>query len=267
MTTTEATVRSADGTTIAFERSGAGQALILVDAAGGYREVGPLRSLAKLLAADFTVFTYDRRGRGGSSDTLPYAVEREVDDLAALVAAAGGSACVYAFSSGGLLAMHAAASGLAIPKLALLEPPIGADEDKSAEADFTRELADLVAAGGRGDAVEHFHTSIGVPVEMVAGMREAPFWPALEAIAHTLVYDSIVSEATSLALVRSVTAPTLVLDSEGSTGDLTGWAAAVVEALPNGSHRSLEGEWHGVADEVLAPVLTEFFRGSLTMTT
>lgn len=121
--TTVSSVRSADGTTIAFERSGAGPALILVEGAGCYREFGPLRSLSEWLAADFTVFTYDRRGRGESTDTLPYAIEREVDDLAALIAEAGGSASLYGVSSGALLALQAAASGLAISRLALFEPP------------------------------------------------------------------------------------------------------------------------------------------------
>jgi pimeloyl-ACP methyl ester carboxylesterase len=198
----------------------------LVDAAGCYREFGSLRPLAELLAADFTVVTYDRRGREGSTDTLPYAVEREVDDLAALITKAGGSASVYAVSSGALLALHAAASGLPIPKLALFEPPIGADENQSAGSDFTAELAELVAAGRRADAVERFQRSIGVPPEVIARMAPKPR-SALEAVAHTLVYDCMISDAMSLELLTSVTAPVRVIDSEGSTGDLTGWVAAV----------------------------------------
>ncbi len=253
-------VCSADGTTIAFERSGAGPALIMVDAAGGYREFGPMRSLATHLAADFTVVTYDRRGRGLSADTLPYAVRREVEDLDVLITEAGGSAFLYAYSSGGLLALQAAASGLAIRKLALFEPPIQTADDEPSESDLTAELAELVAAGRLGDAVEHFQTAIGVPAEFLDGMRETPSWSALQAVAHTLVYDCMISDATSLELVASVTAPTLVLDSEGTTGPLTGWAAAIVDALPDGTHRSLAGEWHGVSDDNLVPVLAEFFR-------
>lgn len=206
------------------------------------------------------MLTYDRRGRGDSTDTLPYAVEREVDDLAALIAAAGGCAFVYAVSSGALLALHAAASGLAIPKLALFEPPIATDEGRSAEPNLATELAELVAAGRHEDAVERFHAAIGVPAETVAGMRQTPLWPALTAIAPTLVYDCIISDATSPQLAASVTAPTLVIDSEGSTGELTGWAAAIVDALPNGTHRSLLGQWHSVPDQDLAPVLTEFLQ-------
>jgi pimeloyl-ACP methyl ester carboxylesterase len=256
----ESRVTSRDGTSIAFERVGAGPALVLVDAAGNYRDFRPLRAPVERLAADFTVYVYDRRGRGASTDTPPYAVEREVEDLAALIGVAGGSACVYAMSSGCLLALHAAAGGLAIPKLALFEPPIEPREAASGESAFTSELAELVAAGRRRDAVAFFHRGIGVPDEIIAQMTP-PVWAALEAIAPTLVYDSVVSDATSLALVRSVRAPTLVVDSQGSSGDLTGMAATVAEALPNSTYRSLPGEWHGVPDEILAPVLTEFLRG------
>ncbi|MPZ29152.1 MAG: alpha/beta fold hydrolase [Micromonosporaceae bacterium] len=254
-------VRSADGTTIAGERSGAGPALVFVDAAGGYSGFGSLRSLAEMLAADFTVYTYDRRGRGGSGDTLPYAIEREIDDLGAVVAEAGGSAYGYAFSSGGLLALHAAANGLPLTRLALLEPPIGDSETPTGETDFTRELASLVAAGRQHEAAEFFQRSIGVPPEVIAEMETMP---TLAAVAHTLVYDCIISDAASVGLLRTVRVPTLVLDSQGSSDDLTGWAAAVAAALPAGTHRSLPGEWHGVADDVLGPVLTEFFQSDRT---
>jgi pimeloyl-ACP methyl ester carboxylesterase len=216
-------VRSADGTTIAFERTGTGPVLILVDAAGHYRDFSSFGTLTGLLAPDFSVFTYDRRGRSRSTDTLPYAIEREVDDLAALIAEAGGSAFVYGVSSGALLALQAAASGLAIPKLALFEPP----------SDPMRTRRPMLTSR--------------------AGSRI--WW-----LPATAAMPSSASISASACLVRSVTAPTLVIDSEGSTGDLTGWAAAIIEALPNGTHRSLTGEWHGVPDEDLAPVLTEFFR-------
>jgi pimeloyl-ACP methyl ester carboxylesterase len=252
-------VTSSDGTSIAFERYGAGPALVLVDAAGSYRDFRPLRPPVERLAAHFTVYLYDRRGRGASTDTPPYAVQREVDDLAALLVEAGGSARVYGMSSGCLLALHAAAGGLAIPKLALFEPPLEPDEDATGESAFTAELAALVAAGRRRDAVAYFHRGIGVPEEIMAQMTP-PVWAALEAVAHTLVYDCMISDATSLRLIRSVTAPALVIDSQGSGGELSGMAATVVEALPNASHRSLAGAWHGVPDDALAPVLLEFLR-------
>jgi pimeloyl-ACP methyl ester carboxylesterase len=252
-------VTSSDGTSIAFERAGDGPPLIAVDAAGSYSGFRPFPAPVELLAPHFTVYVYDRRGRGASGDTQPYAVQREVDDLAALIAEAGGRAFVYAFSSGGLLALHAAASGLAIPKLALFEPPIEPDQRATDESAFTAELAGLVAAGRRRDAVAFFNRGIGVPEEIMA--QTAPgVWAALEAVAHTLVYDCRISDATSLELLGSVWAPSLVIDSQGSGGELSGMAAAVAEALPNGSHRSLAGGWHGAPDDALAPVLVEFFR-------
>ncbi len=260
--TTSATVTSMDGTVIAYERAGQGPALILIDAAGHYREFTSFAGLINLLAPRFTVYHYDRRGRGGSTDTQPYAVEREIDDLAALIDEAGGSAFVYAFSSGGLLALHAAAAGLPIARMALLEPPIARDEGRSAQRAFTTELANLITAGRPEDAVEFYLTSIGVPDDIVEDMRGSASWSAMMSVAPTLVYDSLISEATSFDLLASVTVPTLVLDSEGSSNDLIGMAATVAGGLPNGSHRSLAGEWHGVSDEVLAPVLIDFFIGS-----
>ena len=257
---TARTVRSADGTSIAFDEVGSGPAIILVDAAAGFRGFGPMGPLAAALAPEFRVFTYDRRGRGESTDTPPYAVEREVEDLQALIEAAGGSACVYGFSSGAVLALRGAADGLPIEKLALMEPPLELDEHAPPERNLGAEVAELVAAGRRGDAVEHFNRSIGVPDEMITGLRQAPSWPALEALAHTLVYDTVItSSALTAAQLPAVTTPTLVLASGASDDRLLGWARAMSDALPNGSLRTMKGEWHGVPLEDLAPVLSEFF--------
>jgi pimeloyl-ACP methyl ester carboxylesterase len=182
-----------------------------------------------------------------------------VEDLAALIDQAGGSAFVYGFSSGGLLALHAAAQGLTIPRLAVLEPPIATDADRPGQSSFAAEITELLAAGRREAAVSFVLTSIGVPDEVMAEMREDRSWSAMEAVAHTLVYDSKLSEAMSRQLLASVTVPTLVLDSQGSGDDLTGMAASVSKHMPNTTHRSLAGQWHGVSDGVLAPALTDFF--------
>ena len=253
-------VRSSDGTEIAYETHGGGPPLILIDPALQYRGFSRLSGLVEPLSAEFTVYTYDRRGRGESGDTPPYAPEREVEDLAALIEIAGGDARLYGFSSGALLAMHAAAAGLGVRRLALLEPPIQEDADPDRPNPLTSELAELIAAGRNGDAVEHFNRSIGVPEEMVAGLRQSLDWRKLEAVAPTLVYDCTISDATTTAVLRSVEAPAFVLDSSGSSDDLSGWAASVAAKLPNAEHRSLAGEWHTVADEVLVPVLVEFLR-------
>jgi len=254
----EGYVRSADGSTIAYESAGAGPALILIEAAAHFRSFSSFTGLTQLLSDHFTVFGYDRRGRGDSTDTLPYSVDREVEDIAALVDQAGGSAYVYGFSSGALLGLHAAASGVAIPRLALLEPPLD-DDETQAPSSLTTELEALVGAGRSSDAVEHFQVSIGVPDEIIEDSRGTPAWKAMESVAHTLVYDCRISEATAPEVFAAVTVPTLVLDSDGSTDDLSGWASLVAARLPNATHRSLTGEWHGLADDVLAPVLTEFF--------
>jgi pimeloyl-ACP methyl ester carboxylesterase len=260
-TTASQSVRSADGTRIAFDSSGAGPPVILVEAALHYRGFSSFGGLAPLLAEQFRVYSYDRRGRGESTDTPPYAPEREVEDLDALIAEAGGSAHLYGYSSGALLAMRAAADGLSIGRLALLEPPLQDDGAEPPESNLTAELAELVGAGRNGDAVEHFNRSIGVPPEFVTDMRSAPEWARMEAIAPTLVYDCTISDTTTPGLLRSVEVPTLVLDSMGSSDDLTGWAASVAAQLPRGTHRSLAGEWHTVPDATLALALIEFLQG------
>lgn len=254
------TVRSKDGTAIAYEAIGHGPALILVDAAGHYREFSSFGGLIGLLATDFTIYHYDRRGRGTSTDTPPYAVEREIDDLAAIIDEIDGPASLYGVSSGGLLALHAAAAGLSIAKMALFEPPIEIDEDRTAQTAFTAGLAERVETRPPADAVEFFLAGIGVPAGIIADMRTTNSWSAMEAVAPTLVYDCLISEAASFDLLASVNAPTLVLDSAGSSDDLTGMAATVAKAMPHGFHKSLPGEWHGVPDDVVAPVLIDFFR-------
>jgi pimeloyl-ACP methyl ester carboxylesterase len=256
-------VLSADGTEIAFDRIGAGPTLVLIDAALGYRGFGPMGPLAAQMASDFTVVTYDRRGRGASTDIQPYSVDREIDDLHALIEASGESAFVHGYSSGAVLALLAAGRRLPIAGLSLLEPPIELDGENAAAPDpLEAEITKLVAAGRRGDAVEHFNRSIGVPEEYMTGMRDAPWWPAAEEMAHTLVYDLVISRPLPSSRLADIDAPTLVIDSEQSDERLHGWAVGIANALPNGTLRTLPGEWHGIAPEVLTPALIEFFAGA-----
>jgi pimeloyl-ACP methyl ester carboxylesterase len=252
------TVRSRDGTSIGYTSIGDGPPVVLVDPAGSFRGFGLLAPLAEQLRADFTAITYDRRGRGESSDTLPYAVEREVDDLGAIIAAAGGDTFVYGFSSGAILALWAAADGLPIRKLALLEPPLAFEPEPEGE-DLGAEIEELVAAGRRAEAVLHFNRSIGVPEEMLEGMRDAPWWPAMKALAHTLVYDTRITGGFDVQRLGAIATPTLIVDSSASDERLHAWAQTAADALPNGVHRTLEGQWHGVAPEVLAPVMRDFY--------
>ncbi len=255
------TVTSSDGTAIAFDRLGEGPPVVLVCGASTDRRANA--SLAALLAEHFTVFNYDRRGRGDSGDTAPYAVEREVEDLDAVIDAAGGSAFAYGTSSGGVLALEAAASGLAITRLALWEPPFSLDESCRPPADQVERYDEMIAAGRRGDAVEYFMSEVvGLPPEFVAYARTQPFWEAQEALAHTLSYDATIMGDSSLPVERAatVTAPTLVMAGGASFPFMRETARALADVLPDGQHRTLEGQEHNVAPEALAPVLEEFFK-------
>lgn len=255
-----ATVTSADRTTIAFDRSGDGPPVILVCGASTDRMANA--PLAAFLAERFTVFNYDRRGRGDSGDTTPYAVEREVEDMDALINEAGGAAFVYGTSSGGALALEAAASGLALTKLALWEVPFSLDEDSRPPADLVERYDEMISAGRRGDAVEYFMTKVvGLPPEFVAHAQTQPFWEAQEALAHTLAYDAAVMGDYSLPVERaaSVVAPTLVIAGGASFPFMRETARALAEVIPDAQHRTLEGQEHDVDPAVLAPVLVEFF--------
>ncbi len=256
------TVTSADGTTIAYERAGSGPPLILVDGAMCYRAAGPMRPLAALLEESFTVYTYDRRGRGESSDTLPYAVTREVEDLQALIAQAGGAAYVYGISSGAALALSTTAAGPGITKLALYEPPFMAEvEDGTRIKEYTEQLRELLDAGRRGDAVALFMAHVGMPAQAIDGFRAQPAWAMLEAIAPTLAYDDEVLGGGRVprGLTSRIAIPVMVAAGGASPEGLQQAAKATADALPTAEHRILDGQTHDVEPEALAPVLIEFF--------
>lgn len=258
----EQRVRSADGTMIAFERVGQGPALVLVTGALTDRTV--TRPVAAALAPNFTVYAYDRRGRGSSGDTAPYSAEREVEDLGAVIGAAGGSALVFGHSSGAVLALEAAARGLAITKLAAYEPPYLTDASRRRPADdFADRLAALVAADRRAETIRLFWAEgPGFDAKTIALMEASPMWPGLLALAHTVPYDVALCgpgmrmPAGRMAAIRI---PVLLLDG-GLSAD---WARHAMKALagtiPGARRVTLDGQGHGAADDVLVPVLTEFF--------
>jgi pimeloyl-ACP methyl ester carboxylesterase len=263
------TVTSKDGTTIAYDQAGAGPALILVGGAFEQRaldtETAKLAALP-LLARHFTVVHYDRRGRGDSTDTLPYAVEREIEDIAALIDATGGSAFVFGISSGAALAMEAAiALGGKVEKLAMYEAPYNSDEAaRHAWINYRKQLAEVLAAGRRGDAVALFMMLVGMPAEHVPAMHQHPMWPLFEAVAPTLAYDAAALGADAVVPIERagrVTMPALVMDGSASFPFMHASAVALAQAMPHGQHLTLEGQTHEVAAEVLAPVLVEFFTG------
>jgi pimeloyl-ACP methyl ester carboxylesterase len=253
------TVTSADGTSIAYDRLGDGPPIILV--VGAFNDRSTTAPLAQALAPRFTVLNYDRRGRGDSGDTTPYAVQREIEDLDALITAAGGQAAVFGYSSGAVLALQAAAAGSAITKLALYEPPFLVDDSRPRPpADLAQRLAELVAAGRRGEAVELYQLEgVGLPEPVVIQLRQAPFRPGLEAIAHTLVYDAQITGDLALPteLAASVAQPTLVLDGGASWEFLRSAALALAAALPNGQHRTLPDQTHDINPEVTAAALID----------
>ncbi|RPI93530.1 MAG: alpha/beta hydrolase [Chloroflexi bacterium] len=259
-------VISKDGTTIAFDQSGQGPALILVDGALQYRAFDQgMAPLAGLLAKKFTVIHYDRRGRGDSTDTQPFAMEREIEDIKALIDEAGGPAFLYGVSSGAALAFEAAlALGSKVRKLAIYEAPYNDDEAaRQAWKDYRRQLNKLVAAGRGGDAVGLFMMLVGASAEDVEGMHQHPMWPLWEAVGHTLVYDAAAlgeEAAIPARKAANLTVPTLVMDGgAGEWSFMHNTAIALAKAIPNAQHCSLEGQTHEVAPEALAPVLIEFF--------
>jgi pimeloyl-ACP methyl ester carboxylesterase len=254
-------VTSSDGTTIAFDWLGEGPPVILVCGASTDRMANA--PLAELLAEHFTAFNYDRRGRGDSGDTVPYAVEREVEDLDAVIEAAGGSGFLYGTSSGGALALEAAASGLAVMKLALWEVPFSLDESCRPPADQVERYNEMIGAGRRGDAVEYFMSKVvGLPPEFVAYARTQPFWQAQEALAHTLAYDATIMGDYSLPaeLAASVMVPTIVIAGGASFPFMRETARALADVIPDGQSCILEGQEHNVEAQALAAVLVEFFK-------
>ncbi len=251
---------SKDGTPIAFDRLGEGPPVILV--CGGSVDRTSNAGVAALLASAFTVFNYDRRGRGDSGDTPPYAVGREVEDIAAVIVAAGGSACLYGASSGAALALEAAASGLAITKLALWEPPYILDPTARPPVDQVEQYDRMIAEGRRADAAEYFMSQVvRLPPEFVAYARSQPFWAGQVALAHTLAYDATIMGDYSLPTDRAarVTAPTLVMAGGASFPFMLETATALAAALPDGRMQTLPDQQHNVAPDVITPVVAEFF--------
>lgn len=257
------TVRSADGTRIAFDWFGEGSPVVVVGGALSDRSAAV--SLAHTLGEHFTVCTYDRRGRGDSGDsdrTLPNVVEHEIEDLAAVCEEAGGPPFVFGHSSGACLTLEAAASGVPMAKLAVYEPPYIVDDTRVHPVGVLDRLTDLIAAGRRGDAVKLFLAEgPQVPQETIALMQLDPMWASMEAIAHTLLYD--VSIVGDMALPRTRLAQIEVPVLAMCGGDSPAWArnavAALAALLPNARLVSLDGQTHGASDDVLVPVLVQFF--------
>jgi pimeloyl-ACP methyl ester carboxylesterase len=260
-------VISKDGTSIAYDKIGNGPALILVDGALCYRASGPNGPLSAQLAQNFTVFTYDRRGRGESDEMKPYSIEQEVNDIVALINEAGGSVFLYGISSGAALALEAASLIPNIKKLALYEAPFIVDNSRSpVTEDYFKRLNELLAANRRGEMVKLFmRKGVGVPAFIVTMMQFMPVWSKLKSVAHTLPYDTILTvdyqkgKPFSAEKWQSVKIPTLVVDGGKSHAWMRNAMHSLANVLPNAKYQTLEGQSHIVKPEVLAPVLREFF--------
>jgi pimeloyl-ACP methyl ester carboxylesterase len=259
------TVTSADGTTIAYETTGTGPALIVVDGAMCYRDFGPARGLAQALAADYTVYLYDRRGRGESGNTLPWTADREIDDLAALLQATGGRAYLFGCSSGAVLAADAANRLDGFTKIALYEPPFIVDDTHPArEETFVADTEALIARDDRSGALKKFMKHVGMPGPMITVMSLTPPWRKLKAVAPTLPYDLSILGDTGRGVPldparwAGVTVPAIVLDGGKSPQYMRNAARALSEALPKSQYRTLAGQTHMFKAAVLAPAVKQF---------
>jgi pimeloyl-ACP methyl ester carboxylesterase len=252
-------VISKDGTAIAYEKIGRGPALILVGGALNDRNAPAAgMPLAKHLANNFTVYSYDRRGRGDSGDTPPYAIHREVEDIAALIEKIGEASYIYGMSSGGALVLHAAASGLALKKLALYEPPFVGGEQGEA---YIAQQMKLKKENRRGDAVKLFMKIVGVPSFFIMVMRLTPMWSQLKKLAPTLLYDAVImgdGNIPSSQLLAKVTIPTLVMT--GTDARMVTAGRTLADALPDAHQKVLKGQTHNIQAAALAPELITFFK-------
>jgi len=258
-------VSSKDFTVIAYDKIGQGPVVILVDGALAYRSFSPMPELAKLLSTDFTVVTYDRRGRGDSGNNKPYAVDREIEDIEALIDATGGSAYLYGVSSGGCLVLEAAIklSGK-VKKLAVYEAPYNSDETALKDwRKYTNQLMKFLAENRRGDSVSLFMAFVGTHLDQIDGMRKTPMWSMLEAVAPTLAYDASamgMDRKVPVERVSHITASTLVMHGGEGAPFMKQTALTLSKVIPNAKFRTIEGQTHAVASEVIAPFLIEFFK-------
>jgi pimeloyl-ACP methyl ester carboxylesterase len=263
-------VSSTDGTTIAYSKVGSGPALIVVCGATQFRAFDPsLAVLAGLLAPNHTVITYDRRGRGESTDTQPYSTRHEIEDIAALVDAAGGRASLLGYSSGSVLALEAAAAGLPIDKLVMYEPPfvLPGQPVPPPPADYVEALDRMTASGDRDAAPAYFMQGVGMPAEMIEGMKHSPMWPIMQSIGPTIAYDGrfmfegYYTVGKFPARWKNARLPVLVLNGDASFPFMPAAADAVAAELPNATRKTLAGQDHGPKPEIIAPVLREFLAG------
>jgi len=256
-------VTSKDGTRIAFDRTGAGPALVLVN--GAFNDRSMTAEKAAGLGAYFTAVSYDRRGRGDSGDALPYAVEREVEDLTAVIEAVGGPAYVYGMSSGAALSLLAAAAEAPIAGLAVFEPPYRLPGAPPAPERYLERMTEFGAARQSVDAARLFMEAVGMPASAFDDFLQTPEWPTFAAMAHTLAYDAAVMDDSAVPeeQLARVSVPTIAFASSASPEWLRGGAEAVGKFVPGARYRQVDGVFHDAPPEIVGPILTEFFAGGV----
>ena len=253
---------SKDGTDIAYDVSGSGQPLVLVSGALSYRTHPTVAKTVEVFGSQFKVYSYDRRGRGDSGDTLPYSVGREVDDIEGLIDEAGGTVFLHGHSSGAALALEATLRlGKKVKKLSMYEAPYNVDEEAVKESqEHARDINKLLGANRRADAMVSFLKMTGMPEEAITGMKQTPEWAMLEALAPTMAYDfTIVGGLIPKERAAGITVPTLVMYGSAGLPFMRKAAEILSTAIPNAELRSVEGQNHGVDPKVLLPILTAFF--------
>lgn len=257
-------VTSNDGTRIAFEKSGSGPALIIVGGALSHRKLYGDTALIDMLSRHFTTYTYDRRGRGESTDEKPYAVDREIEDIEALIKDAGGQAYLYGVSSGAALSLRTAAAlgASKVPMLALYEPPYG--QDRQVFEKQKQRINEIIRTRQPGEAAAHFLSEIGTPPDAIEGMKSSPEWEAIKKIDFTLAYDyEVLGEGVvPVDVAGSIAVPTLVMDGEKSLDFMRATADQVGQLIPGAQRKTLKGQTHQAAASAVAPVLIEFFTAS-----
>ncbi|MBC3990080.1 alpha/beta hydrolase [Streptomyces sp. AC563] len=252
-------IASRDGTVIAYDRVGVGPPVVVV--AGASCDRGAQATLAGALARHMTVLNYDRRGRGDSGDTAPYAVDRELEDIRALVDAAGGRASLLGLSSGAVLAARAAADGVPVGRLVLWEPPFSVDaEGRRRARAYAARLRELLAHDQRGDALALFLRQVGLSEAAIAGRRRSPYWESGVALAHTLAYDAaVMADSTPpTGVLAQIGAPTLVLAGSRSPEPLRRAAERATASIPDSRHQVLADQDHHVDPEAIALVVARF---------